>query len=141
MIHHKQPPQNVSFSLALLAALSLSAVGAEVGTFTGADEGEGLDLQGNFLYAVNVGTSGGAGRAGDAVFTADNVTGVTVVAGNNIPGWHSAAYGDTASDDTLETVMRSIRWSNAAEPANPVVRVQLSNLEVGVEYKLQLLFA
>jgi hypothetical protein len=40
----------------------------------------------------------------------------------------------------LEFVIRSIRWSDAASPTVPVVTVQLTGLEVGARYKLQLLF-
>lgn len=123
-----------------LAAVS-SSQAAEVGVFTGGDPGEGLDLQGNFIYAVNIGTGGPAGQAGDADFTADDAPGVTVTAGNQILDWNTAAaYGDSVADDVLEYVIRSIRWSNAADPAIPVVTVQLTGIEVGARYKLQLLF-
>lgn len=107
-----------------------------VQSFIGADPGEGLDLQGNFLYAFNVGSPGAAGRAGDADFTADNAPGIRVTAQNDIPNWHAPEYGDTPDDDVLEFVMQSIRWS--AAPAK--VRVELA-VVAGATYKLQLLFA
>src|SRR5687767_11917294 len=95
-----------------LAALSIGSswAAATVSTFTGGDPGEGLDLQGNFTFAVNVGPSGAAGRVGDANFTADSVPGVTIEAGNNIGngGWLQANYGDTANDNNLEFLMNSI---------------------------------
>jgi len=109
---------------------------ATVGAFTGGDPGEGLDLQGYFTYAVNVGPSGFGGRVGDAVFTGDNTTGVSISAVNEIDAWHTAAYGKTANDKNLEFVMRSIRWS--APPDLVTVRLAV---ETGVQYKLQLLFA
>lgn len=110
---------------------------ATVGTFTGGDPGEGLDLQGNFTYAVNVGPSGPAGRIGDANFTADNSAGVSVTADNNIAagGWLTADFGSTENDQNLEAVLASIRW--AAAPTVVTVRLQV---EAGVDYKLQLLF-
>lgn len=109
---------------------------ATVGIFTGGDPGEGLDLQGIFTYAVNVGPNGAAGKAGDANFTGDTIVGVTVDAQNNIGtgGWLAATLGDTANDDILENVLSSIRWSGA--PA--VVTVQM-RVEPGIEYKLQIL--
>lgn len=118
-------------------ALGSSIHGATVGTFTGGDPGEGLDLQGVFAYAVNVGPSGAAGRVGDATFTADNAPGVTVTANNAIAtgGWGAVNYGETANDQNLSTVMNSIRWAGAPV----VVTVQLA-VEQNVEYKLQLLF-
>jgi hypothetical protein len=125
-----------------LTALSIGSswAAATVSTFTGGDSGEGLDLQGNFTFAVNVGPSGAAGRIGDANFTADNVPGVTVEAGNNIGngGWLAANYGDTTNDNNLEFLMNSIRWSDSVG-APPAVTIRL-RVETGIEYKLQLLF-
>jgi hypothetical protein len=127
--------------LALFAAATTVSVcsswgAASVETFTGGDPGEGLDLEGTFTYAVNVGPSGAAGQVGDAHFTADTVVGVTVQAQNNIGtgGWLAATLGDTENDNNLEAVLASIRWS--ASPA--VVSVQM-RVEPGVEYKLQIL--
>jgi hypothetical protein len=104
-----------------------------VGGFSGGDPGEGLDLQGRFIYAVNVSSAGAAGKAGDADFTADNAPGVKVVAANNIPSWSNPEYGDTEADNVIEKVTRSIRFA-------PQWRVELSNLVPGSVYKLQLLF-
>lgn len=124
------------FAITTLSACSAWAAAPTVGIFTGGDPGEGLDLQGNFTYAVNVGPSGPAGKVGDADFTGDNAVGITVDAQNNIGtgGWLTATLGDTANDDNLEKVLASIRWSGA--PA--VVTVQM-RVEKGVEYKLQIL--
>ncbi|MBL9138329.1 MAG: hypothetical protein JNK85_20840 [Verrucomicrobiales bacterium] len=124
--------------VSLLAGLHPSTLfAATVGVFTGGDPGEGLDLQGNFTYAVNVGPSGPAGKVGDANFTADNTPGVTVIAENNIAtgGWLTADFGTTSNDQGLEAVLASIRW--AAAPNVVTVRLRV---EVGVDYKLQLLF-
>ncbi len=132
-----RPPTRPLLALAvtaLTAANSLAA--ATVGIFTGGDPGEGLDLQGTFTYAVNVGPNGAAGKVGDADFTGDSIPGVTVTADNNIGtgGWLAATLGDTTNDDNLETVLASIRWSAAPN----VVTVQL-RVERGIEYKLQIL--
>src|SRR5687768_6429265 len=99
--------------LTLTLATGTSRAAVTTGTFTGGDPGEGLDLQGNFTYAVNVGPSGGAGKVGDANFTPDSVAGVTVIAVNAIAtgGWGAVDYGDTENDNNLSTVMKSIRWS------------------------------
>ncbi|HNQ88277.1 MAG TPA: hypothetical protein PKM73_06665 [Verrucomicrobiota bacterium] len=125
-------------AISLLLLLGASAVrAATVGAFTGGDPGEGLDLQGYFTYAVNVGPSGPAGRVGDAVFSGDATPGVSVSAVNAIAAWHTAAYGDTVNDNRLELVMRSIRWTGAPTTQ---VSVRLA-VEPGVDYRLQLLFA
>lgn len=115
--------------------------GVIVGRFTGGDAGEGLDLDGTFTYAVNIGSPGAAGKVRDADFTADDSSGVVVSAGNEIAAWHAPTYGTTDNDNALEKVMQSIRWSNAASADQPSVNVDLSNLTIGRRYKLQLLFA
>lgn len=105
-------------------------------TFTGGDPGDGLDLQGNFTYAVNIGTPGAAGRIGDADFTADDAPGVVVDAQNEIGGWITMALGDSTADQRIGFVLNSIRWSAAPN----VVTVRL-RVEKDIDYKLQLLFA
>ncbi len=113
-----------------------------IGTFTGGDPGEGLDLSGEFAYAINVGGPGGS-VVEDATFTDGSIAGMdggsspgaTITVANEIVDWHAPEYGDSANDDGLETVMQSIRWNNP-----PGVEVNL-DVTPGQEYKLQLLFA
>lgn len=107
-----------------------------VGVFYGGDPGEGLDLQGNFRYAINVGTTGAAGPAGDTTFTADDVPGVAVTAQNNVAAWGFPELGDSEADLTLNRVLSSIRWSAAPDRW----RVDLLDLVPGSVYKVQLLF-
>src|SRR5439155_5687373 len=89
--------------------------------FSGGDPGEGLDLQGNFLYAVNVSSAGAAGKAGDADFTADNAPGIKVTAPYTIPSWDAPEYGDSPADDVIEKVTQSIRYG-------PTMSVDLSGM-------------
>ncbi len=133
---HKCVGGVVLLATTILAASGAAAATATVGTFTGGDPGDGLDLEGNFTYAVNVGPSGGAGKVGDAIFTPDSISGVSVTAENNIGNgsWGTVAYGDTDNDKNLSTAMDSIRWAAAPN----VVTVSL-NVEPGAEYKLQIL--
>jgi len=114
-----------------------SVPSATVGVFLGGDEGEGLDLDGTFLYAFNVGSPGARGKARDADFTADSAPGITYVAPNQIPNWHAPVYGDTANDDVIEGVLQSIRWNGAPG----TVQFNLDGVTAGQRYKLQLLFA
>lgn len=139
--------------IAVLTILTLatSASYGVTSSFTGGDAGEGLDLDGSFLYAINVGPNAGGGQVRDAFFINDFfggaapnnqvsiTTGAIMTATNNVGvgGWGAPNYGATANDDALETVMSSIRWS--AAPSN--VEVVLPNLTVGDEYSLQMLFA
>jgi len=125
----------MSFAL-IFASVTAWAAPATVGTFTGGDSGEGLDLQGNFAYAINVGINGPVGKVGDATFLGDNVAGVNITAQAQIAGWHNAVYGNTTNDNNLERVVQDIRYSVA--PATPIVKLAV---EPGATYKLQLLFA
>jgi hypothetical protein len=111
-----------------------------VGRFSGGDEGEGLDMSGQFAYAVNVGGPGGA-MVGNAIFTDGSNEGATAgvsinpLPSNQIPDWLAPEYGDSANDQGLETVMQSIRWFTP-----PGLEVDLE-VEAGQAYQLQLLFA
>ncbi len=102
----------------------------------------GLDLTGNFVYAFNVGTTGAAGQAGDATFTADNAPGITIGATDFVNVFTNLNFGSTTGDNVLETVYQSIRWANSlsVDPEARKFKAALANLVVGRNYKLQLLF-
>lgn len=117
-----------------------------ISTFTGGDPGEGLDFQGAFIYAVNIGGPGGL-QIGDARFTADTATpGLRINAENHAPNWSSPYYGSSPNDQALATLMQSARWTETS--TNPLgqyirgeaVSVELQGLKPGQEYVLQLLF-
>ena len=113
----------------------------EIGVFTGGDPGEGLDLEGVFVYGVDVGGLGGV-AVGDVEFTdgselgiaGGDSPGVSITDANEILAWHAPDYGDSANDDELEIAMQSIRWNTP-----PGLNIDLE-VEPG-EYQLQLLFA
>lgn len=110
-------------------------------TFTGGDAGEGLDLDGTFQYAVNVGGAGGL-AVRDAVFTNDSAPGFTWAAENLAAPWFARpTMGDTVNDDNLETVLHTIRWSAYNGNALDTVQIELDGIVPGADYKLQLLFA
>ncbi len=131
-----RPASKIFVILFLFMAFSPASAQLTIGTFTGGDAGEGLDLDGVFQYAVNVrGPAAGAVR--DAIFTDETAAGVTITAVNEILSWTDPDYGSTSNDDNLEVVVQSIRWS--AFPTD--VNVDLANLLPGRKYRLQLLFA
>ena len=112
-----------------------------IGFFTGGDLGEGLDLKGNFVYALSIGA--------DADFVSDKiqdvqflglldseVPGATLSAQNRIKNWYVVNYGDSANDDALEAATSSIRWSGSPN----FVTLTLDNLQIGTEYKFQMMF-
>ena len=114
-----------------------------IGAFTGGDPGEGLDFEGTFPYAVDVGGIGGQ-VVGDAEFTDGSEfgiddgesEGVFITDANEILEWHPGAdYGESDNDFELAEVMRSIRWN-----VPPGLEIDVDVVE-GEQYKLQLLFA
>ncbi len=116
---------------------------AQISSFTGSDPGEGLDLQGDFLYAVNA-RGPAVGMIGDADFTTDSVAGVTTTAEHEALTWVNPNFDDgdggtrAGAEGALETVLSSIRWSS--NPEDVVFDVSM-DIETGATYKLQLLFA
>jgi len=111
-----------------------------LGVIRGADPGEGLDLDGKFIYALSMGASPNfEAKIRDATFKGlltDEVPGAVLFAQHRIENWYTVDYGDSADDDRLEMATSSIRWSAAPES----VRLNLANLKVGVHYKLQIMF-
>lgn len=126
--------EQVQASYSGLLAIDPAAV--TIGAFSGADVGEGLDLEGKFVYAVNVGGSA-VGRIQAADFTTDTAAGVTVTAQNTLPYWFTVDYGSTQNDNKVEALVSSIRWSRSPG----VVQVDLANLTINQTYKAQLLFS
>ena len=109
-----------------------------VGTFTGGDLGEGLDLEGTFPYAVNVGSTA-AGPVRGRTFTSTEGAGTPGFA-INAPGvaapWFAPDYGSSADDDALEAITQSIRHANAGPGT---IRLELANLTPGRRYKAQVI--
>lgn len=112
-----------------------------VDTFFGGDQDEGLDLSGTFAYAVNLGTTSSTSQTTrDAVFQrASSTTGLALSSGGTIINLATFSptmvFGTSSADDSLENVLRS-----AAYVTNGTLTATL-NVEQGVRYKLQLLFA
>ena len=125
--------------IALMLGVGTPAIAQNVSTFTGGDEGEGLDVTGSFLHAVNI-LGPDAGPVGDAVFLSEtNATDVTITATRIVTTWANPEYGGSANDNALETVMRSIRWS-AVSDSPRTVTITAGGLVPGEFYQLQLLF-
>jgi hypothetical protein len=120
-----------------------TVLSGSIGTFTGGDPGEGLDMEGQFVYAIDVGNLGDV-TVGDAEFTDGSEAGMaigtspgaSITDANEIPDWHTVAdYGNSDNDNALELVMHGIRWN---EP--PGLQIDL-DVDPGQQYQLQLLFA
>jgi hypothetical protein len=139
---------------AIVAASLLGQSGnaANVSTFTGGDVGEGLDLDGTFLYAVD----GGAGNAEDPPKVIRDATflidvdfdpfsfphpGVTsgyfgIGSAPDSPWGIVPDFGASANDTTLETIMSDI--SVGVAPRRHDVTMQVVP---GQQYKMQILLS
>ncbi len=123
--------------------------GFSVTNFTGGDTGEGLDLRGDFIYAVDLGGDGGV-RAQNASFSAaSDVLGLTVDADISLAVWGpNNVFGlddQSASDQALVAVTAGVslqltRDFDITEHPNPL-RLSLQGLVPKTRYRLQLLFA
>ena len=109
--------------------------------FTGGDPGEGLDLSGEFVYAVDIDGEGreSAGfQVGDAVFTGDESTPGFRMTPTGRQDNAPAEFGDTADDNNLESVVRSGAWVAPGDNPPDSFLIEL-DVESGQEYLLQLM--
>lgn len=130
-------------ALALALGLALAASAAQaapvVGSFTGSADDAGLDLAGNFDYALTMNPFANGLRVGDATFThAAATAGVSLMHQNFNQSWYNPTYTGTAADLRLGQVMNSVIWSMASEGQS--LGMTLDGLVVGNTYKVQLLF-
>ena len=100
-----------------------------IGVFTGGDAGEGLDLDGNFVYALSIGAETDfAAKVRDANFLGlidAEVPGATLVAGNRILNWYVVNYDDSADDD--DSVIMS--FVSSAASLRSVMRIVLRSVQ------------
>ncbi len=121
-----------------LNALTLEDVTGPIRSFTGADAGEGLDLDGDFVYAVNM---GGATefKVRDAAFTTVSGSGEHFSHTLN-KSWTKGAkpnYGSSAKDKILANhIMQRVRYPAGGKEA----AIAMGGLQKGRRYKLQLLW-
>jgi hypothetical protein len=122
--------------VACVLLMPACCVAQTVKTFSGGDPGEGLDFEGDFIYAIDVAGRGGV-KIGDAQFVPDQgATDVEVGAIQSSRGYYSRDFGRSENDRNLGWVMRDVSWS----PDPDRVTLRLGGLRPTVSYKLQLLF-
>jgi hypothetical protein len=120
----------------LTAFCAFAAANPVIGTYSGADPGEGLDFQGNFAYAIDFADAnmGGGQTIGNATFTPWHATpGATNVAQNTDSSVFQA--GTTADDAALKSVVDTGRWAGDTNNITSDLTVQ-----PGRQYLLQLIF-
>ena len=133
------PGSRAIAALLVVGLLASSSSAVEITRFFGGDADDGLDLDGNFPYAVNISGPGGQ-VIRDVEFTEDlDTEGFFIEASHNLLDWASPDYGDTDNDDALEEIMQSIRWSNVPDQNPETVNIEM-DVTQGQSYKLQMLF-
>ena len=106
-------------AVGLRAAVAIRAT-EQARAHPGGDAGEGLDLDGNIIYAVNVRGPGNL-KVRDALFTDQaGQPNVVVSAGSEILSWQTPEYGSTANDNHLEQIMQSVRCVPTATICRPL---------------------
>ena len=96
-----------------------------------------VNVNGDFDLEVN-GVTFLEDVSGGGIATSDGGVTVTTTATNAIPGWATPPQftgGDATSTDNLGIIMQSIRWNPAPGP----VTVDISGLNPGATYEIQLL--
>jgi predicted outer membrane repeat protein len=117
-------------------------LGFSLRKFTGGDRGEGLDMSGPFVYALDVGGSGGM-TIRNATFTVDNVPGAKIMAYDRKGSWGRLnQFGASLADNALESLLRSVRYSVMQIGSATIAVDIVAELAVtpGHKYRLQLLF-
>lgn len=127
----------------LLATAAMTRADVTVGTFSGSAIGNGLDLQGSFVYALTMNSSAVGTILDDTRFTdARNTQGVTVASEVYIQDWYHSSYTGSPNDIALGSVMKSISSSFAnGQPDSQVFTMTMAGLTIGQSYKAQFLFA
>ena len=125
----------------LMAASSAAHGGVAVGQFTGGDPSDGLDLEGDFVYALDF----CEGAGGGTISYAPNVQFVPIPAGHactngsrtygNLP-----SFGSSADDNLFESMMYRINFGWGTLAVNGSAATGLVDLAPWRKYKLQMLF-
>lgn len=118
---------------------SMAFAAPVVGVFTGSASGQGLDLQGNFQYALTMNPAAAGLQVGDATFTDANATTGATLTHQSFTSVALAAYTGSPADLSLGQIMQQQVWSYAGEL--PELTLTLGNLVAGQTYRVQLLFA
>ena len=111
-----------------------------VSQFTG-PESAGLDLAGQFDYAINFSNDDPLRTVKGLVFKPDNqaIPGATLVAPQHVTPWQTKPeYGAAADANALEEIMHDIRWADSS--SGQKLQASLA-VTPGITYKLQILIS
>jgi len=129
-----------SIAVLLYSAATVSAQ-TTVGTFTGGDPGEGLDLQGTFATALYAsGADDGSIQVGDATFTFTDLNTGIVTSSARTP-FGAPTYGNptpSTDDLNLRLVNDYVYFAGNGNGGEPLT-IDLA-VTAGQQYKLQLLY-
>ncbi len=130
----------VGMGMGLAPALEAATV-VKVGAVVPVGHATDLDLEGDFVYAINFSADDPPRTVRGVTFLPDTqaIAGATLVGPQQVTPWQiRPELGDDPDDDELEEILHDIRWAN-----NGGGERLRATLEVtpGEEYKLQILFS
>ena len=100
-----------------------------------------LDLDGEFLYAINFSADDPPRTVHGVTFLPDSqrITGATLVGPRSVTAWQSRPeFGSTADANQLEEILADIRWADSGSAERLRATLVVTNAE---EYKLQILIS
>ncbi|MBL9166904.1 MAG: lamin tail domain-containing protein [Verrucomicrobiales bacterium] len=118
-----------------------AATVVKLGTVSSVFGPEDLDLEGEFVYAVNFSADDPVRVVKGVTFTPDRtrIPGATFLGPQQVAPWMTTPdFGDSPDDDALEGIFQDIRWANSGASERLRATLAITN---GVEYKLQILIS
>lgn len=124
----------------LLAPITPITPISTVTSFTGGDVGEGIELSGDYVYALDIAGQNNSTLQGQTFSPSTGAAGVTITQGGNavFRDWEtSPEYGTSENDNTLESMMHAaaLSWGDGK-----YTEIDLA-VTSGVDYELQLFFS
>lgn len=113
----------------------------KLGAVTQISGPQDLDLDGEFLYAINFSTDDPPRTVHGVTFLPDNkkIPGATLVGPQQVTPWQSKPeFGSTVDANQLEEIFADIRWANTGSSERLRATLVVTNAE---EYKLQILIS
>jgi len=130
-----------ALAIALLALSATAATTVHLGSVRQITGPADLDLDGEFIYAINFSADDPVRTVRGVRFLPDTQTipGASLVGPQHVTPWQTKPeFGASADANQLEEILSDIRWANAGNQER--LRATLS-VTAGDEYKLQILFS
>ncbi|MGI8603989.1 MAG: lamin tail domain-containing protein [Verrucomicrobiales bacterium] len=125
----------------LLAVSAAGTTVVNVGAISQVTGPQGLDLDGQIVYAINFSPDDPVRTVNGVNFIPDTqaIPGATLVGPQNVVAWQTKPeFGNSPDANALEEICHDIRWANAGVPETLKATLAVNQ---GEEYKLQVLIS